>query len=81
MDLTKIFVKERDPREKEIKNLLRKTLEEWPEKSLNGKEYLKEAIDKKEDIEREKGQIYFEKYPEIPHQIDAVINKLVEYES
>jgi len=81
MVLTKIFVKKRDPREKEIKSLLEKSIEEWPMGSFEGREYLDQAIEIKEDIEREKGQIYFEKYPEIPLKIDAVIKELIEYES
>ena len=81
MDLTKIFVKERDPREKEIESLLKKSIEEWPIKSLECKEYLKQAIKIRENIERNKGRIYFEKYPEIPQKINSIIDKLWEYES
>ena len=81
MVLTKIFVKERDPREKEIESLLKKSIEEWPIRSLEGQDYLNEAIKIKKDIEREKGQIYFEKYPEIIFEIDETIKRLTEYES
>ena len=81
MDLTKIFVTKRDPREKEIEVLLEKVLEEWPKNGLVGKKYLKQAVDKKKNIERDKGQIYFEKYPEIPKRINSVIDELTEYES
>jgi len=76
MSLTKVFVGERDKREKEIENLLEKTLEKWPENGLTGRGYLDQAIAKKEEIEKEKGKIYFKKYPEISQKIDAVVVKL-----
>ena len=57
------------------------TLEEWENNSLNGKSYLNKAIKLKSDIEREKGKVYFEKYPEISKRVGKVINKLLEYET
>ncbi len=49
--------------------------------SFDGKVYLRQATKLKRDIEREKGQIYFEKYPKILNKIDETIEKLMEYES
>jgi len=81
MGLTNLLIKKRDVREKEIEILLKKTLEAWPMGSFDGREYLDQAIEIKEKIEKEKGQIYFEKYPKILNKIDAVIKELIEYES
>ena len=80
MSLKKVLVGKRDPREKEIENLLKKTLEKWPENGLKGRGYLDQAIAKKEEIEKERGKIYFEKYPEISKKIDNVVVKLFEDE-
>ena len=81
MVLTEILVGKRDEREEEIEDLLKQTLEEWENNSLNGKSYLNKAIKLKSDIEREKGKVYFEKYPEISKRVGKVINKLLEYET
>jgi len=81
MGLTNLLIKERDVREKEIEILLEKTLEAWPMGSFEGREYLDQAIEIKEKIEKEKGQIYFEKYPKVILKIDETIEKLMEYES
>ena len=61
--------------------MLKKALEAWPMGSFDGKVYLRQATKLKRDIEREKGQIYFEKYPKILNKIDETIEKLMEYES
>ena len=81
MGLTNLLIKKRDVREKEIEILLKKTLEAWPMGSFDGRVYLHQATKLKRDIEKEKGQIYFEKYPKILNKIDAVIKELIEYES
>ncbi len=64
--LINLIVGKRDPREEEIKILL----------ARDGKDYLKEAIKIKESISRDRGTIYFEKYPEISNQIDEVSEEL-----
>ena len=81
MGLTNLLIKKRDVREKEIQILLKKALEAWPMGSFDGRVYLHQATKLKRDIEKEKGQIYFEKYPKILNKIDAVIKELIEYES
>lgn len=77
-------VGKRDKREKEIKSLLEKAIEEWPKNGFDGKDYLKKAGLLKEEIERERGIAYFQKYPEIPEMISQTIDKIdkfLEYES
>ena len=81
MGLIEVLVGKRDKREEEINDLLEKVLKEWPKKNHKGKTYLTQATDKKAEIEKERGTIYFDKYPEIPNKIKAIINKLMGYES
>jgi len=71
----------RDKREEEIKSLLQKASEESHSNNIERINYLNQAKIIKEKIEREKGQIYFKKYPEIPKMINETTNKLIEYES
>ena len=74
--LAKIIVGKRDPREEEIKVLLDEAKKIWEKDTLNGEDYLKEAIKIKKNISHDRGIIYFEKYPEISNQIDEVKEEL-----
>ena len=77
--LINLIVGKRDPREEEIEILLDEAKKTGEENSLNGKNYLKEAIKIKKNICQDRGKIYFNKYPEIPDQIKEVIEKLNKY--
>jgi len=72
------FVGKRDEREQEINNLLEKALAGESENGFKVREYVTQAISKKEEIEKERGTIYFEKYPEIPEKINKAINYLID---
>lgn len=75
--LAELIIRKRDYREKEIKTLLEKAMEEWPKNVFTGREYLRKAISLKEVIFKEKGEIYFIKYPEIPNMINSLIKKFI----
>ena len=81
IEVLKEFVGKRDKREKDIEDLLKKALKEWPNNSFEGKSYLDNAIKIKLDIKREKGKIYFDKYPEISIMLGEAVNKLFEYQT
>ena len=55
-------------------------MEEWPKNVFTGREYLRKAITIKEKIFKEKGKIYFIKYPEIETKINSIIYKILIYE-
>lgn len=73
----KKVVGKRDSREAKIEELLKKSLEECPGNGFTGRKYLSQAVAIKEDIHKERGEIYFHAYPEILRRIDAIVSDLV----
>ena len=68
--LLKTIIGKRDKREKEIIELLVDSIKK--EKTNNGEGSLKKARELYKELFKDRGKLYFEKYPEISQKIDAV---------
>ena len=68
--LLKTIIGKRDQREDKIIELLVDSIKK--EKTNNGEESLKKARELYKELFKDRGKLYFEKYPEISQKIDDV---------
>ena len=76
-----LMIGKRDSREKLIEALLGRSIEEQSKNYHLSKVYLKQAIRIENEIEKDRGRIYFIKYPEMKNNINFLTTKILKYEN